>query len=108
MMQPCLIYLHGISLCPSRHSLQHNDSLPIGDGFSHRAITMATAPSAFGPYTLASAPIFEPPGYGAEVGKWVGDEDPCIFKQCAPGSSSECAWHIREKTRRSNTSRPLV
>ena len=76
------------------NSNQHNDSLPIGPGFSHRAISMATAPAADGPYKLSSGPIYKPPGYGAEVGDWIGNEDPCIFKQCLPGSESDCGWHI--------------
>eukprot|EP01043_Picozoa_sp_COSAG02_P008178 COSAG02_NODE_257_length_26838_cov_118.324844_10_plen_208_part_00 len=76
------------------NSNQHNDSLPIGLGFSHRAITMATAPTADGAYKLSAGPIYKPPGYGAEVGSWIGNEDPCIFQQCLPGSKSECGWHI--------------
>ena len=56
---------------------------------------MATAPAADGPYKLSSGPIYKPPGYGAEVGDWIGNEDPCIFKQCLPGSESDdCGWHI--------------
>jgi hypothetical protein len=76
------------------NSNQHNDSLPIGPGFSHRAISMATAPAADGPYKLSSGPIYKPPGYGEEVGDWIGSEDPCIFQQCLPGSESDCGWHI--------------
>ena len=25
---------------------------------------------------------------GNPVGEWMGDEDPCIFQQCVPGSST--------------------
>ena len=37
---------------------------------------MATAPAADGPYKLSPGPIYKPPGYGAEVGDWIGNEDP--------------------------------
>ena len=100
------------------NSNQHNDSLPIGPGFSHRAITMATAPAADGPYKLSSGPIYKPPGYGEEVrvatagravtvadfndrceqvGDWIGNEDPwyaatptafVVLVRCCHGHSS--------------------
>ena len=63
------------------NSNQHNDSLPIGPGFSHRAISMATAPAADGPYKLSSGPIYKPPGYGAEVRVATQGYDRCRLQR---------------------------
>jgi hypothetical protein len=82
------------------NSNQHNNSLPIGPGFSHRGITLATAPTWKGPFALADDVLFKPPNgdgvtkWGPETGLWIGDEDPCVFKQCHPLNTTDCAWHI--------------
>jgi hypothetical protein len=43
------------------NSNQHNNTLPIGQGFSHRGIAMATAPTWRGPFTLSDDVLFKPP-----------------------------------------------
>lgn len=43
------------------NSNQHNNSLPIGSGFSHRGIALAHAPSWRGPFTLSADVLFKPP-----------------------------------------------
>jgi len=76
------------------NSNMHDNTLPIGTDFSTRAISAATAPDAFGPFTMSEGPIYKPPGFGPEVGAWIGNEDPGVFQQCSPANKSDCAWHI--------------
>ena len=82
------------------NSNQHDYRLPIGTGFSHRGIAMASAPSWNGPFKMSSDVLFKPPNadgvtpWGLEKNLWIGDEDPCVFKQCVPGSEVDCAFHI--------------